>query len=48
MPYSPTRLPCGGRHITDRELNALVALPLPEREAWLAQRIAALRARRAG
>jgi hypothetical protein len=48
MPYSATRLPAGGRLINDREINALVALPRPEREAWLAQRVAALRARRAG
>ncbi len=43
----PTRLPAQGKVITDRELNALVELPRIEREVWLAQRIAAYRARRA-
>lgn len=43
----PAKLPAQGRLINDRELNALVDLPRIEREAWLAQRIAALRARRA-
>lgn len=44
----PTKLPAQGRLINDRELNALVELPRIEREVWLAQRIAAFRARRVG
>lgn len=43
----PTRLPAQGKVITDRELEALLELPRAQRETWLAQRIAAYRARRA-